>query len=152
FPGVAVDGGSADDEPDALGRAEVGHNLAQPAPGVVVLDLARYADAVETRHEHQVAAGDADVGGQRRPLGADALLDDLDDHLLAALEDLLDGRLGQPAVAAGLRPAFEAAVARPAVAVPPASVSSFAVPPAAAAPPVSVSVSVSVSIPVSIPA
>ena len=44
-------------------------------------------------HEHQVTAGDADVGAQGRALGADAFLDDLDEHFLAASEDVLDGRL-----------------------------------------------------------
>ena len=61
---------------------------------VVVVDLARDADAVEAGHQHEVAAGDADVGAERRPLGADAFLDDLDEDFLAALEDVLDERLG----------------------------------------------------------
>ena len=47
--------------------------------------------------KHQVAAGDADVGGEGRPLGADAFLDDLDEHLVAAAEDLLDRGLDHAA-------------------------------------------------------
>src|SRR5207253_2337320 len=60
-------------------------------------------------HQHQVPAGDADVGAQRRPLGPNPLLDDLDEDLLAALEDFLDRRLRPaeaiPAQAADAAPA-----------------------------------------------
>src|SRR5205085_729751 len=49
------------------------------------------------RHHHQDAPRDADVAGERRPLGTDALLDDLDGDLVAAAQAALDGR----AVAAG---------------------------------------------------
>ena len=52
-------------------------------------------DAVEPRHEHEVPAGDADISRERRSLGADAFLDDLNQHLVAATEDLLDRRLEQ---------------------------------------------------------
>src|SRR5262249_51645039 len=69
-------------------------DLAQAAALLVVGDLARHADAVEAGHQHQVTAGDADVGAQGRPLGADAFLDHLDDHLLPATENILDERLG----------------------------------------------------------
>src|SRR5262249_7557215 len=82
--------------------------------------------------QHQVAAGDADVGAEGRALRADALLDDLDDDLLAPLEDLLDRRLGEPAVAAALRPP---AVARPALAPrPPIAVAVAALTPRPAVP------------------
>ena len=84
-----------DDEAQALGGIELVHDLAELAALAFVDDLARDADAVEARHEHEVSAGDADVGRQGRPLGADALLDDLDQHLVAAAEDLLDRRLEQ---------------------------------------------------------
>ena len=67
--------------------------LAQLAALALVGDLAGDADAVQAGHQDEVAAGDADVGREGRPLGADALLDDLDEHLVAAPEDLLDGRL-----------------------------------------------------------
>src|SRR5437016_14097639 len=68
--------------------------IAEPAAGILVVDLARDADAIEPGHEDQVAPGNADVGAQGRSLGADAFLDDLDEHFLAALEDVLDERLG----------------------------------------------------------
>src|SRR5690606_16660146 len=54
------------------------------------LDLARHPALREARHEHEAAAGQRDVGRQRRPLVADALLGDLDDHLLAAAQQLVD--------------------------------------------------------------
>src|SRR5262249_56977316 len=95
----------ADDEAQALGRLEVGEDLAQAAALLLVADLARDADAVEAGHQHQVAACYADVGAQGRPLGAQALLDDLDDHLLAAAEDVLDERLGAAGAAAAPPPA-----------------------------------------------
>src|SRR5690606_26209537 len=63
------------------------------AADVFVLDLARHADAAQGRHQHQVAAGDADVGRERGALGADALFDHLDDDFVAAAEDVLNGRL-----------------------------------------------------------
>ena len=102
----AVAAGGADDEAHALGRVQFEHDVAQPAADGFVLDLPRDADAAQGGHEHQVAAGDADVGRERRPLGADALLDDLHEHFVAAAEDFLDRRLEA-------RPAAEAVVARP---------------------------------------
>ena len=81
------------------------HDLAELAALALVDDLARDADAVQARHQHQVAAGDADVGGEGRPLGADALLDDLDEHLVAAAEDLLDRRLDHAPARGPVRPA-----------------------------------------------
>ena len=75
-----------------------------------VVDLAGDADAVEAGHQDEVTAGDADVGGQRRALGADAFLDDLHKHFLAAPEDVLDERLGPAeAIASGVAPLRPAA-------------------------------------------
>src|SRR5205814_1942769 len=99
--------------------------------------------AVEARHQHEVTPGNADVRRERRPLRAHRLLDDLDDDFLPPLEDLLDGRLRQPAVASALRPALEPA-ARPAVAVPAAAIP-VAVPAASAA------AAVTIPVPVAIP-
>src|SRR4029079_6910994 len=97
---VAVLPGRADDEAQARGRLQVAHDVAQAAARLLVGDLARDADAVEPGHQDQVAAGDADVGREGRALGADALLDDLDEHLVAAAEDLLDRGLDQAPSAA----------------------------------------------------
>src|SRR5205807_6793132 len=77
---------------------------AEPAAGLVVGDLAGDADAVEPRHQHQVPAGDADVGAQRRAFGADAFLDYLHEHFLAAAEDFLNGRLRPAETVAAHRP------------------------------------------------
>ena len=101
----AVDAGGADDEAHALGRVELEHDVAQTAADRLVFDLPRDADPAQGGHEHQVAAGNADVGGERRALGADAFLDHLHQHLVAAAEDLLDGRLEA-------RPAAEAVACR----------------------------------------
>ena len=89
----AVGAGGADDEADALGRVELAEDVAEAAAVFVAFDLARDADAAEGRHQHEVAAGDADVRGERRAFGADAFLDDLHEHFVAALEDVLNRRL-----------------------------------------------------------
>ena len=60
----AVDAGGADDEAEALGRIELAQDVAEAAAVFVVFDLARDADAAERRHQHEVAAGDADVGAR----------------------------------------------------------------------------------------
>ncbi len=54
-------------------------NLARHAPGAWIV-----------RHQHQVASGQANEGGQRRALGAALLLFDLDDDFLAAFDRILD--------------------------------------------------------------
>ncbi len=109
----AVDAGRADDEAQPLGRVQLQHHVAQLAAGLVVFDLARDADAAQGRHQHQVAAGNADVGGERGPLGADAFLDDLHQHFVAAAKDVLNRRLdARPR--AGARPAAAIAPLGPA--------------------------------------
>ena len=86
----AVGAGGADDEADAFGRIELAEDIAQAAAVFVAFDFARDADAAEGRHEDQVAAGDADVGGEGRAFGAHAFFDDLDEDFVAALEDVLN--------------------------------------------------------------
>src|SRR5262249_52181889 len=98
--------GGADDEPEPLGGIQLVHDLAQLPPLALVGDLARDAHAVQAGHQDEVAPRDADVGREGGALGADALLDDLHEDLVAAAEDLLDWRLdhaaaaGEPAAAA----------------------------------------------------
>src|SRR5262249_56321107 len=120
--------GGGDEEGEGVGGLQLVEDLAQPAAVVVVGDLARDADAVEPGHQDEVAPGDADVGAQGRPLGAQPFLDDLDDDLLAALEDVLDERLGpavagavaaRPAAAAGAAPAPPPPLPAPAAGPPP---------------------------------
>ena len=53
-------------------------------------------------HQHAVAAGQGQVGGQRRALVAALFLDDLHQHDLAALDDLLDLVAAHQAAAAAL--------------------------------------------------
>ena len=55
-------------------------------------DLARDADVVDGRHVDQEAAGQRDVRGDARALLAQRLLGDLNDDLLAFLQQIGDGR------------------------------------------------------------
>jgi len=67
-------------------------------------DLARDADAVDGRHENDVLAGQADVRGDAGALAADAVLGDLDQDVLALLEQVADlGALAAAALAAPAR-------------------------------------------------
>src|SRR3546814_20368962 len=55
------------------------------------LDLAADAAAARrVRHQHAIAAGQRQIGGQRRALVAALFLDDLHQHDLPALDDFLD--------------------------------------------------------------
>ena len=58
----------------------------------VVVDAARHADVAGLRHVDDVAARDGHEGGDARALGAERLLGDLDQDLLALAQHLLDGR------------------------------------------------------------
>ncbi len=89
------DAGGADDEADVLGRLEGIENLAEAAAFFVVFDFAGDAHLRHAGHHHEDAAGDGEIGGERRALGADAFLDDLDDDFVAAAEAALDGRAGR---------------------------------------------------------
>src|ERR1019366_7618653 len=64
FLAIAVLAGGANDEAEPARRLEFVHDLTQPAAGFIVFDLARDADAIEPRHQNEVAARDADVGAQ----------------------------------------------------------------------------------------
>src|SRR5205085_156420 len=68
---VAILAGGADDEPETLGRIQLMHDVAEAAATLVVLDFARYADAIEPGHQDEIAPRDTDVSAQRRALGAD---------------------------------------------------------------------------------
>ena len=54
------------------------------------------------RQVHQGAPGDADLGGQPRPLGADRVLDHLHHQRLAFVQGFLDGQLRGDVVAVGI--------------------------------------------------
>ena len=81
----------AQDDAHALGHVEILHHFLQPRAVLRRGDLA--ADAAAARgvgHQHGVAAGQRQIGGQRRALVAALFLDDLHQHHLAALDDFLD--------------------------------------------------------------
>ena len=90
--------GGADDEGHAVGHLQLVDHLAQAAAVAGGGDLA--GDAAAARrvgHQHREAAGQRDVGGQRGALRAALLLHHLDQHDLAALDDLLDLVVAQEA-------------------------------------------------------
>ncbi len=83
--------GGADDAAHAVGQAEVRHDLLEALPVGAVRDLPADPAAVAgVGHQHAIAAGEAQIGGQRRALVAALLLDDLDEKHLAAADDVLD--------------------------------------------------------------
>ena len=83
FFGSAADAGGAGDDAHALGHCELVHDVAQLV-AVFALDAARHAAAARVvRHQHEVAAGQADEGGERGALVAALVLVDLDDQFLA---------------------------------------------------------------------
>ncbi len=67
----------------------------QPQALLVAGDLARDAGVLERRHVDHVAARQRDVGSDARALGSERLLGDLDNDLLAFLQQFGDGRQGR---------------------------------------------------------
>jgi hypothetical protein len=100
----ALEAGGPDDEAEPLGGVQLVHDLAELATLPLVGDLPRDADPVQAGHQHEVAAGDADVGREGRAFRPDALLDDLDQDLVAPAQALLDRRLDHAATARGAGP------------------------------------------------
>ena len=83
--------GGAQDDAHALRNLELLGDLAKLLAVVGAGDLA--ADAAAARgvgHQHAIAAGEREIGRERRALGAALLLDHLHQHDLPALDDLLD--------------------------------------------------------------
>ena len=109
---LAPVGGGADDEAAGGLALFAEQNLLQAAAFAVGLDLARDAGVVDRRHEDQEAAGESDVRGDARALLGDGLLGDLDQNLLAGLEQIADGgqigRLHGAAAAATVAAAADA--------------------------------------------
>ena len=81
-------GRRADDEP-AVGKLETLADDLEPF-ALLVLQAARDADAVPVRDEDEEPAGKRDLGRQPGALRSHGVLDRLDEHLLAALDQLLD--------------------------------------------------------------
>jgi len=89
--GLAQRGGAHDDA-QALLELEPGDGLFKPLALVLVLDLARDAPLLPARGEHEIAARQGQVGGEKGPLVAGRPLDHLDEEFLILFERLLDGR------------------------------------------------------------
>ena len=82
--------GGTDDEPHVLGDLELAHGVAQLG-AVITLDAPRDAPrAGVVGHEHQVASGQGDEGGEGGALVAALLLVDLNDDLPALAQGILD--------------------------------------------------------------
>jgi len=93
FFGVAAEPGGADDHAHFIGQLQIIHGVLEVLP-VLAFDPARYAAGLGVvRHQHQVTAGQADEGGQRRALVAAFFLLDLDDQFLAFLDQFADAGL-----------------------------------------------------------
>jgi hypothetical protein len=80
--------------------AELADDAAQAAPLVARVDLPRDADVVDGGHEHQEASRQGRMRRDARALGAQRLLDHLDQDLLAFLQELVDFGLGAAIAAA----------------------------------------------------
>ena len=112
FSSLTFLGDGADDEAGARWTHPV-DQVAQPAALLLVLlDPARDADVIHGGHEDQMPAGQGDVRGDPGPLGADRILDDLHDDLLAFLQKVLDVLLlaGAPLLVAPVAVAAPASV------------------------------------------
>src|SRR4029077_16494381 len=79
--------------------AELADDAPQAASLFARFDFSGDADMVDRRHEHEEAPGERRVGGQPRALGAQGFLGDLDDNLLAFLDEIFDFLLGRPLAA-----------------------------------------------------
>ena len=91
--GAAADGGGARDQAHALGHVELIHVFAQLG-AFVAFDATRHAAAARiVGHQHQIAAGQRNEGGERCALVAAFVLFDLDDQFLAFAQGFLDRRL-----------------------------------------------------------
>ena len=82
--------GTQDEAAGLPGVALAHDNLAQPLAFLFVLDALRHTDVGGFRHEYQITRGNGDVGGQAGALGAQRILDDLHQHLLAFLQQAGD--------------------------------------------------------------
>ena len=87
FRAGGVFGNGADDEAGAR-RPQILDYFLQLLAGLLVLDFAGDPDMVGHRHEDHVTAGQGDVAGQAGSLGADRLLADLHQHILAFIKQI----------------------------------------------------------------
>ncbi len=98
----ALGAGGAHDQAHALRHVQAGDHALQALAVGGGVDLARNAAAPGgVGHQHAIAAGQGQVGGERRALVAALFLDDLDQHDLPAADHFLDlVAAHQPALAA----------------------------------------------------
>ena len=93
FLGIAAHAGGTDDQAHFIGQLQFIHGVLEALP-VLAFDASRDAAGTRiVRHQHEVAAGQADEGGQGRALVAAFFLVDLDDDGLAFLDQLADAGL-----------------------------------------------------------
>ena len=100
--------GCANDETEIF-RSQAFDDLSQPPSLFVRSDAAGHADAARPRREHQVTSGNRNAGCDARALGANRLLGDLNDDLLAFAEHRVDARRSRASTAASTTTAFSAA-------------------------------------------
>ena len=87
----AVRAGRAQDHAHPFRNFKILRYLLEPLAIQRLGDLAADAAAARrVRHQHRIAAGERQVGRERRALGAALLLDHLHQHDLPALDDFLD--------------------------------------------------------------
>ena len=86
----AIEAGSAQNESESCWQFKAVQDAAHFATLVFVFHLAADANLVHLRHHHQQSAGNRYVTRQGWALGADALLEDLHDDFLSALERFLN--------------------------------------------------------------
>jgi hypothetical protein len=79
----------AGDEAEALGL-ELLDQAAKPVALARIFDLARDAQVIALRHEDEIPAGDADLGGDPGPLRPPRPFDHLHQDLLAGLGEIVD--------------------------------------------------------------
>ena len=83
--------GGAQDHAHAFRHFQLLRDLLELAAVLRAGDLAADAAAARrVRHQHRIAAGEREIGGERRALGAAFLLDHLHQHHLPALDHLLN--------------------------------------------------------------
>src|SRR4051795_3149724 len=87
---------------EAMLLAELLDDAAEAGAFFARFDLARDADVIDRRHEHEEAPRHGDVRREPRPLGAERLLDDLDEDFLSLFQQVFDLGLGLIAVAAAI--------------------------------------------------
>ena len=105
--------GGAHDDAHAVGDGEFAQDLLQALAFLLVLDLARDAALVGVGQQHEVTAGQDEVGGDARAFGADRAFGDLHDDVAAGrieARDVLLRDLGLVAPAAFALDDFHAAV------------------------------------------